>query len=140
MSFTVPWLIIAIIIIVINIFAKDFLLYMYSKEGQEIVSQYSYGNTAPLKVDYTTLSNYNNLTQLQKSKFAIMENATFVGRRYNNVMNFRGGLRVFHNACESRFGITSDSESYKSAADYILEMHAYYEGNWDAWMKNAGLK
>lgn len=119
--------------------AKEFLLYFYSKEGQDIVSQYSYGNTAPLHFDYTSLSGYSEFTELQKSKFALMGDATYVARLYNAPIAYRGGFRTYTKRPEQYLGVSSDSKSYMSAEEYILFEYQTLQSDWLRKLSASGL-
>ena len=53
--------------------AKDFLKFMYSKAGQEIVMQETYGCGAPLTVDFSQMDYYKNGTYYTRSRLDLIK-------------------------------------------------------------------
>lgn len=122
--------------------AKQFIQFMLSKEGQEIMLQYSYGNMAMLNVDPTQFSYYGSLSELQKSKLAIMQGgdgATFVGKNYVHPMYYAGGMEMCYNNMEMAFGISSGSGSYKSPMEFWENEYAMISTKFDTIMSQAGV-
>ena len=122
--------------------AKQFIQFMLSKEGQEIMLQYSYGNMAMLNVDPTQFSYYGSLSALQKSKLAIMQGgdgATFVGKNYVHPMYYAGGMEMCYNNMEMAFGVSSGSGSYKSPKEFWENEYAMISTKFDTIMSQAGV-
>ena len=122
--------------------AKKFIQFMLSKEGQEIMLQYSYGNMAMLNVDPTQFSYYESLSNLQKSKLKIMQGgdgATFVGKNYVHPMYYAGGMELCYNFMEMAFGVTKDSGSYKTAKQFWDNEYAMISSKFDTIMSQAGV-
>lgn len=121
--------------------AKEFLRYWLSKKGQNLQMTHSYGNTAPLKIDYTALERYSELSLLQVSKLDIWTDARFVGRKYNTPMTYNGGLTTFNTkiAPENAFGVDTTSTSYRTAEDYVIDEINYFYPKWGNMMTNAGV-
>lgn len=120
--------------------AKDFLLFMLSKEGQEIMLQYTAGNVSPLMINHEELAGFDKLSNLQKSKFEfIKDNPYYIGRKYNRPMFYRGGLYIYRQKLEDFFGVTPSSNSYKTVEKYMLDNYEYYETNWEEIMRKAGV-
>lgn len=122
---------------------KQFIQFMLSKEGQEIMLQYSYGNMAMLNVDVTQFEYYKSLSNLQQSKLQIMQangGATFVGKNYVHPMTYAGGLELCYNIMENAFGITKDSGAYKTAKEFWESEYAQVSSKFSTMMSQAGVK
>ena len=122
---------------------KQFIQFMLSKEGQEIMLQYSYGNMAMLNVDVTQFDYYKSLSHLQQSKLQIVQangGATFVGKNYVHPMTYAGGLELCYNIMENAFGITKDSGAYKTAKEFWESEYAQVSSKFSTMMSQAGVK
>ena len=122
--------------------AKQFIQFMLSKEGQEIMLQYSYGNMAMLNVDPSQFNYYSQLSELQKSKLEIMQGnggATFVGKNYVHPMYYAGGMELCYNVMEMSFGVARNSGSYKSPKEFWENEFAMISGKFDTIMSQAGV-
>lgn len=122
--------------------AKQFIQFMLSKEGQEIMLQYSYGNMAMLNVDTAQFDYYNQLSVLQQSKLEIVQGnggATFVGKNYVHPMYYAGGMELCYNIMEMSFGLAQSSGSYKTAKDFWENEFAMVSGKFDTIMSQAGV-
>lgn len=124
--------------------AKDFLRFMLSKEGQEIMLKYSYGNMAPLNVDVTQFSAYEELSVLQKSKYAMWNlntNMKLVGNNYSHPMAYAGGVQNFYNnpILENAFGVVSSSSSFKTPKEIWNDDYERMAADWEASMVQAGV-
>lgn len=122
--------------------AKQFIQFMLSKEGQEIMLQYSYGNMAMLNVDSTQFNYYSSLSNLQKSKLEIMQGnggATFVGKNYVHPMYYAGGMELCYNVMEMSFGVDMNSGSYKTPREFWENEFAMISGKFDTIMSQAGV-
>lgn len=121
---------------------KQFIAFMLSKEGQEIMLEYSYGNMAMLNVDVSQFDYYESLSNLQKSKLEIMQGnggATFVGKNYVHPMYYAGGLELCYNLMELAFGVDSGSGSYKSAKQFWDNEYEEVASRYDSMMAQAGV-
>ena len=122
--------------------AKQFIAFMLSKEGQEIMLEYSYGNMAMLNVDVSQFDYYESLSNLQKSKLEIVQGnggATFVGKNYVHPMYYAGGLELCYNLMELAFGVDSGSGSYKSAKQFWDNEYEEVASRYDSMMAQAGV-
>lgn len=124
--------------------AKDFLAFMYSKEGQEIMLQYSYGNMAPLSVDVTKFDNYATLSAFQKSKYEMQTSEigfNLVGNCYYHPMAYAGSVETFYNVptMENAFGAVKTSDTYMTAEEIWLADYNRMAAKWDNEMKEAGV-
>lgn len=122
--------------------AKQFIQFMLSKEGQEIMLEHSYGNMAMLNVDPSQFNYYNSLSNLQKSKLEIMQGgdgATFVGKNYVHPMYYAGGMELCYNVMEMSFGVDQSSGSYKSAKDFWDFEYSMISSKFDTIMSQAGV-
>lgn len=118
---------------------KQFIQFMLSKEGQEIMLQYSFGNMAMLNVDVSQFDYYGSLSSLQQSKLAIMKNATFVGKNYVHPMYYAGGMELCYNVMEMSFGVDSGSGSYKTAREFWEQEFSMVSTKYDTIMSQAGV-
>ena len=122
--------------------AKKFIQFMLSKEGQEIMLQYSYGNMAMLNVDPTQFNYYKSLSNLQKSKLTIMQGgdgATFVGKNYVHPMYYAGGMELCYNIMEIAFGVEKTSGSYKTAKQFWENEYSMISSKYSTIMSQAGV-
>lgn len=121
--------------------AKDFILFTMSKEGQEIVLKNSYGNTYPFDVDFSSFTNFSNLTNFQKSKFQLMkEGVIWIGMSANHPMAYSGGLRPNYYIPEQRMGVrTNATGTYMTAEELFIDQYKYYKENWNHIMRTSGV-
>ncbi len=123
--------------------AKDFIRFMLSKEGQEIMLQYSYGNMAPIITDVSKFKGYDSLSTLQKSKYEMMNTGsglTFVGENRSHPMAYAGGLEAFQSSMEVAFGSVKTSKSYKAPMEYWEDDYQEVTGIWDDAVQKSGIK
>jgi ABC-type glycerol-3-phosphate transport system substrate-binding protein len=121
--------------------AKDFLKYMLSAKGQNIMMQYSLGNRVPLDdIDVTGFAAYNGLSTFAKSKLTFATDGVFVGHNYSTLMSYRGGIRLFitKGRVEENLGVTGGA--YKSALTFFNEECNYFTLNWNRMLRDAGVK
>ena len=121
---------------------KQFIRFMLSKEGQEIMLEYSYGNMAMLNVDVSQFDYYSSLSDLQKSKLQIVRagsGATFVGKNYVHPMNYAGGLELYYNNMEPAFGVTKTSGSYMTAREFWDSEYERIASKYATMMSQAGV-
>ncbi len=122
--------------------AKQFLLYMFSKEGQEIMLEYCHGNMAPLEIDYTQLKGYDTLSSLQKSKYDMMTSqtgVTLIGQNLSYPMGYVCGISTIESSLEGSFGVVDTSDSYKTPKQLWNKEYQDYVSEWNNMMKNAGV-
>ncbi|MBQ7912141.1 MAG: extracellular solute-binding protein [Clostridia bacterium] len=117
--------------------AKDFLKFVYSKAGQEIVMQETYGCGAPLTVDYSQMDYYQNGTYYTRSRLDLIKESIPYGNAMNFPMEYLGRIM----ACAelkiaSAFGTTSP----KSAATFMKEEYDDYKTTWDTKMELSGVR
>lgn len=122
--------------------AKQFIQFMLSKEGQEIMLQYSYGNMAMLNVDISQFAYYDSLSNLQKSKLQIMQGgdgATFVGKNYVHPMYYAGGMELCYENMEMVFGVSRSSGSYLTAVDFWEKEYSRIATKYSSILSQAGV-
>ncbi len=124
--------------------AKDFLLFMLSKEGQEIMTEYCYGNMAPMNVDVTQFKTYDSLSKLQLSKYKMLVSdvgLNLVGNNYSHPMAYAGGIQTFYNvpSFEQAFGVVETSSSFMTPEELWQADYDRMSGNWNTNMKKAGV-
>ncbi len=124
--------------------AKDFIRFMMSKEGQEIMIEYCYGNISPLNVDITQMKGYDGLSTLQKSKYEMLTSAiglSFVGNSYVHPMAYAGGVESFYNqpTFETAFGVVETSASYMTPKEIWEADYKRMSNVWSNIMKTAGV-
>ena len=116
--------------------AKDFLKFMLSKEGQEIMLANSCGTMAPLTVDPAQFDYYKNATVLTKSKFDMMQGALYVGDTMKHPMQYLGGLRLQRSfSMEAAFGGTAA----QTAAQFMNDEYNKVKSIWADMMIHAGV-
>jgi ABC-type glycerol-3-phosphate transport system substrate-binding protein len=124
--------------------AKDFISFVLSKQGQEIMLQKGMGNRIPMDIDVSNMSAFASLSQFQKSKMDIMEGITYVGRKYNSPIAFNGGLSLWYsvdtNTCDSSFSMNTSSSSYKDALTYWKRECETMKSQWNNILQNAGIQ
>lgn len=124
--------------------AKDFISFVLSKQGQEIMMQKGLGNRIPMDIDITTMDSHAGLSQFQKSKMDIMNGVTYVGRKYNSAITFNGGLSLWYsvdtNTCDSSFSMNTSSNTYKDAFTYWNRECELMRSQWETILDNAGIK
>lgn len=117
--------------------AKDFLKYMLSKEGQEVVMEAAYGIAAPLRVDCTQFDYYDESTYLFKSKMKLFSEGLPIGETKAQPMSYLGGLTLFRLDGESMansFGVAG-----KDVNSIVDAEVAYYESVWKDMRAKAGV-
>lgn len=68
--------------------AKDFLKFMLSKKGQEIVMEETYGCGSPMTIDYSQTDYYKYGTYYSKSRLNIIKKSVSYGNAMNYPMEF----------------------------------------------------
>ncbi len=124
--------------------AKEFLLFMMSKEGQEIMLEYCYGNMAPLNIDISEFDQAAYLTPLQTSKYEIVTNfggATLVGLLQFAPLSYSGGIMPFNteSTLELMFGVTKSSSSYCTPLEALEYNYTWLSSKWSEITATAGV-
>lgn len=122
---------------------KQFLQFMLSKEGQEIMLKYSYGNMSMLNVDMTQFDAYESLSNLQKSKYNILTKeygAVLMGQDTTHPMAYAGGVRLFYGTgLEAYFGVDKSSGSYLTPKEAFDKEYKTATSSWEQWLTQAGV-
>ena len=121
--------------------AKDFLRYMFSKAGQEVMLRAGLGNMGALNVNPSQFDAYNSdkITYLSKTKMELFGNSvlvTAIPTMYP--MNYLGGytrLGTSGPTMESAFG----GASPQATETYMTTLFNNYSANWQNWMGLAGV-
>ncbi len=122
--------------------AKQFLSFMLSAEGQDIMLQYGNGNMAPLNVDVEKLPSYESISTLQKSKYDMMANGSglqFVGQSKHHPMSYAGGSKDFVKAFITAFSTVKTSGGFKTPMKQWEEEYKEYAKEWDNTVSSAGI-
>ena len=123
--------------------AKDFLRFMLSKEGQEIMLEKAYGNMSPLYVDVTKFDQYASLAPLQKSKYELMLNGSglsFVGENRSHPVSYAGGILDFYPPqLDYAFGPISTSATYMTPMELWESNYKVKAGSWEDILAKAGV-
>lgn len=119
--------------------AKEFLKFMLTKEGEEILFKGSYGNISGLKVDPTQFDCYATATETQKSRLTVYTEAEMIMNFVKkNPMEYLGGLAPYRDGASPQK--TFAASSPKSVDQYIEDEFNDYSLKWDSMLKQAGIK
>ena len=116
--------------------SKDFLRFMLSKEGQEVVMESTYGCAAPMTIDYSQMEYYQYGTAFTKSRLEIVRKSIPYGNAMNYPMEYLGkctpclDLKV-----ASAFGGKNPS----TASALMNEEFEYYSQTWSDKMRISGV-
>lgn len=116
--------------------AKDFLKFMYSKDGQETVMSSTYGCMAPLTVDITQFDYYNDARIFSRSKLEIVSKQIPFGNANNYPMEYLGGIVPTRDSMPSAFGTATPSFT---AQEFLNREYNYYQSSWSSIMSLAGV-
>ena len=117
--------------------AKDFLKFMYSKDGQEILMLATYGAMSPLSVDVTQFDYYENARPFSKSKLDIAAKQITSGKANNYPIQYLGGIKDDpRDSMASAFGSATPSHT---AAEYQKREYDWYRDNWNDIMSGSGV-
>ena len=122
--------------------AKDFLKFMLSKDGQEIMMKATRGITAPLKVDAGQFDYYqNDASTLVKSKMDLFQNSAFAGKTFNkHPMQYLGGIKTLLLTNDGNFSFEKKfATEGQTAAAYRQSEYQYYSSGWKNAMSKAGV-
>lgn len=116
---------------------KDFLRFMYSKKGQDIVLQNTYGCAAPMTIDYSQMDYYATATYYSRTRLDMISKSVSYGNAFNYPMQYLSSLRLYPdgNMMATHFGGTSPS----SAKDVMKEEYGKYKTIWEDMMAAAGV-
>ena len=117
--------------------AKDFLKFMYSKAGQEIVMQETYGCGAPLTIDYSQMDYYKNGTSYTRSRLDLIKKSIPYGNAMNHPMEYLGRIMA---CAELKIASAFGTASPKSAAAFMKEEYDEYKTTWETKMELAGVR
>ena len=118
--------------------AKDFLKFMYSKAGQDIVLQATYGCAAPMKIDYSQMDYWKTGTYYSKSRLELISKCVPYGNANNFPMQYLASTRLYPvgNDIPTYFG----GDNPESAAFVMMKEYDTYAGTWEDKMELAGVK
>ena len=114
--------------------AKDFLKYLVSDKSLNTFIRTTNGATMPYKYDLKTADAtlYDSLLQIQKDKFAILENATYpLGSSYK--LEYYGGVSSFSQTKNLSFAFTASNQADRKSAQKI------YDDDIAHWTKDNGV-
>ena len=117
--------------------AKDFLKFMYSKAGQEIVMQETYGCGAPLTIDYSQMDYYKNGTSYTRSRLDLIKESIPYGNAMNFPMEYLGRIMA---CAELKIASAFGTASPKTAATFVKEEYDGYKTTWESKMEIAGVR
>ena len=117
--------------------AKDFLKFMYSKAGQEIVMRETYGCGAPLTIDYSQMDYYQNGTSYTRSRLDLIKKSIPYGNAMNYPMEYLGRIMA---CAELKIASAFGTASPKSAATFMKEEYDEYKTTWETKMELAGVR
>ena len=116
--------------------AKDFLKFMYSKAGQEIMLSSTYGCAAPMTIDYSQMDYYKTATYYSKSRLDITSKSVPYGNANNYPMQYLGGLKVY---TEGNMATGFGGEKVASANEVMMAEYNSYSLIWNSIMGTAGV-
>lgn len=116
--------------------AKDFLKFMYSKEGQEIVMKETYGCGAPLTIDYSQMDYYQNGTCYTRSRLDVIKESIAYGNAMNYPMEYLGRIMA---CAELDIASAFGSSAPKTAAEFMKEEYDEYNKTWKTKMELSGV-
>ena len=116
--------------------AKQFLKFMLSKEGQEIIMNACYGNMSPLVVKSSQMNYYQSpeITVMAKSRLEIFPQGVLFGRNAKYPMMYLGGMELMYGSYSTSF---AGSGTVKEFMD--TEYNAYKGATWTNMMSIAGV-
>lgn len=116
--------------------AKDFLRFMLSKDGQELMMSASYGCSAPMTIDYKQMEYYEYGTYYSKSRLDLIKKSISYGNYMNTPMEFLAGLQPCKDLeIASAFGGKNPS----TAEELMMKEYNEYNVQWDTKMQLAGV-
>ena len=131
--------------------AKEFLKFMLSKEGQEIMVSSAFGTMSPLRIDTKQFDFYNpdpigdknseKSTYMCNSKWELFRNSLPLTKTFNKYpMQYLGTmipLRGLPYTLEAAFGVAVGTP--KTPAEFQAVEYGYYDSMWKQMMSDAGV-
>lgn len=119
--------------------AKEFIRFLYSDEGARIFTETTKGINLPLELDYDSF----DISEFQKSKFAVIESSTTQLMEYrSSAMAISGGrpgaFAYTTTRMESVYAVSNPAD-FVSAQELFVYNYRTQTENWNTYMKNAGL-
>ena len=119
--------------------AKEFVKFMLSKEGQEIMMKGSWGNLCGLVIDPTQLDCYATATETQKSRLDVYcDSEVVVGFAKKYPMEYLSGLVPYRDGVSPQKSFAALNPI--SAEDYRKNEVSDYTLRWNAMLSQAGIK
>ena len=116
--------------------AKEFLRFMYSKKGQEVMMKSAFGTMCPIKVDMTQFDYFNGSpTDMSKSKIKIFQESYPIGYLSSqHQMQYLGGLSF------NRFNLQRPNQ-WSNAAGVVSSEYGFWSNpaQWESVMNKAGV-
>ena len=116
--------------------AKDFLKFMLSKDGQEIMTNASYGCASPMTVDYKQMEYFKLGTYYSRSRLDLIKKSISYGNYMNTPMEFLAGLEP----CKDlEIAASFGGKTPCTAEELMMKEFNEYDVQWDTMMKLAGI-
>lgn len=116
--------------------AKDFLKFMLTKDGQEIVMKATYGCAAPMTIDYGQMEAYQYGTYFTKSRLEIIKKSI----PYGNAMNYPMEYLAKCTPClDLKIATSFGGKNPITASALMNEEYQNYSQTWSDKMKAAGV-
>lgn len=116
--------------------AKDFLKFMLSKDGQEIVMKSTYGCAAPMTIDYKQMDYYQYGTAFTKSRLEIVRKSIPYGNAMNYPMEYLGKCTP---CLDLKIASAFGGKSPVTASALVEEEYQMYSNTWQDKMRLAGV-
>lgn len=116
--------------------AKDFLKFMLSKDGQEIVMKSTYGCAAPMTIDYKQMDYYQYGTAFTKSRLEIVRKSIPYGNAMNYPMEYLGKCTP---CLDLKIASAFGGKSPTTASALVTEEYDMYRNTWEDKMRLAGV-
>ena len=116
--------------------AKDFLKFMLSKDGQEIVMKSTYGCAAPMTIDYKQMDYYQYGTAFTKSRLEIVRKSIPYGNAMNYPMEYLGKCTP---CLDLKIASAFGGKSPVTASALVDEEYQMYFNTWQDKMRLAGV-
>lgn len=116
--------------------SKEFLKFMLSKEGQEIVMKSTYGCAAPMTIDYKQMDYYQYGTAFTKSRLEIVRKSIPYGNAMNYPMEYLGKCTP---CLDLKIASAFGGKSPMTANALVAEEYESYKSTWEDKMRLAGV-
>lgn len=116
---------------------KDFLKFMYSKQGQDIVLQNTYGCAAPMTIDYSQMDYWQTATYYSKTRLELISKSVSYGNAYCYPMQYLASIRLYPdgNGIATHFG----GDTPGDAEGILMDEYKKYRDTWEDKMAAAGV-